>query len=127
MSVLVLDIADFRAQFPAFSNTTTYPDVMIGMWFDMATNYISDEDTGVLNGSSRLLALYLMTAHLLAIQTAINNGQPLQAMQSVTEGSVSISLVPPPVRSMWKWWLASTPYGQQLSVLLSINPLVAFM
>jgi hypothetical protein len=126
MSVITLDIAVFRAQFPAFSNVTTYPDLTVQMYFDMSTNYVSDENAGYLRDSSRTLALYLMTAHLLAIATATNSGKPIQAIVSASEGSVSVSLAAPPVKSGWQWWLSSTPYGAQLWSLLSVKAVGGF-
>lgn len=126
MTVIVLDIAAFRVQFPAYSNVTTYPNATIQMYFDMSTNYVSANDYGYLRGTSRTLVLYLMTAHLLAIAGAIAGGQPLQAMVSATEGSVSVSLVAPPIKNGWQWWLASTPYGQQLWALLSAQSVGGF-
>lgn len=118
MAVILLNIAAFRLQFPAFSNVTTFPDATIQMYFDMATNYASTNDYGFLRGTSRTLTLYLLTAHLLAISGAIAAGQPLQVMAGATEGSVSISFVPPPAKNGWQWWLSATPYGQQLWALL---------
>jgi hypothetical protein len=119
MATITLDINAFRQMFPAFNSIVNYPDETLLMYFDMASNYVSIEDYGYLRGQSRTLALYLMLAHLLMIMDAIVAGNPLQAMTSASEGSVSIGLVPPPVKNNWQWWLASTAYGQQLLGLLS--------
>ena len=119
MATITLDTNTFRQMFPAFNNDANYPDATLQLYFDMASNYVSDEDYGYLRGTSRTLALYLMLAHLLMIQDAITAGNPLQVMNSASEGSVSIGLVAPPVKNNWQWWLSATAYGQQLLSLLS--------
>ena len=121
MTLLTIDIPIFRQQFPAFSNTTSFPDVMIQMYFDMATNYISNENYGFLRDNSRLLAIYLMTAHLLLIADGINTGKLVQPVINATEGTVTVGFAPPPFKDGLEWWLSSTPYGQQLWSLLSIK------
>lgn len=124
--MIVLDKQAFRAQFPAYSNTATFTDVTVQMYFDMATNYVNADDAGFLRGSSRTLVLYLMTAHLLSISTAISAGQPLQALSGASEGSVSVTMVAPPAKNGWQWWLSSTPYGQQIWALLSAKSVGGF-
>jgi hypothetical protein len=116
---LLIDIPVFRVQFKQFEDVLLFPDLTIQMYFDMATNYISNSDYGRLNGSSRLLALYLMTAHLLYITDSINQGKPAQMTISASEGTVSVGFQPPPITNGWQWWLSATPYGQQLWALLS--------
>lgn len=118
MSLLTLNITNFRLQFPQFADVTAWPDATIQMYFDMATSYVSNENAGYLRDAPRLLALYLMTAHLLAIADGINNDRPVQAYMNATEGTVSVGFVPPPAANGWQWWLSSTPYGQQLWALL---------
>lgn len=119
MTLLTIDIPVFRQQFPAFANGTSFPDVMVQMYFDMATNYVSNENIGFLRDNSRLLAIYLMTAHLLAIADGINTGKVVQPLINATEGTVSVGFAPPPFKDGWEWWLSATPYGQQLWALLS--------
>lgn len=118
MAAITLDIAAFRVQFPAFANVLTYPDATIQMYFDMSSNTISTNDVGYLRGMSRTLALYLMSCHLLKIADGIASGTPVQAMQSASEGSVSIGFITPPLKNRWQWWLSATPYGQQLLAML---------
>lgn len=121
MTLLTIDIPDFRLQFPAFADPVVFPDIMIQMYFDMATNYVSNEDYGYLRGSSRLLAIYLMTAHLLAIANGIATGKLVQPIVNATEGTVTVGFAPPPFKDGWEWWLSATPYGQQLWSLLSVK------
>jgi len=120
MSIIILDIAAFRSQFPAFNNVVSYPDATIQMYYDMSSNFVSTNDVGYLNGTSRVLALYLMTAHLLKIADGIASGNLVQTTQSASEGSVSINFATIPLKNQWQWWLSATQYGQQLLAMLSV-------
>jgi len=118
------DPALFREQFPQFSDDVKYPDAFLQMYWDMATCYISDSDYGFLSGDCRVLAINLMTAHLVLI-SALNAGDGTPTDPGVVTSSsvdkVSISIQPPPNQDQWSWWLSKTPYGQQLEALLSAN------
>lgn len=118
MSTHALDIASFQALFPEFA--TTNP-VTVALYWDMATSYITATDGVILSGAPLQLALNLMTAHLLKIIAAATAGQTTGVVSGATEGSVSVSLQPPPVKSGWQFWLAQTPYGIQLWALLQVR------
>jgi len=120
MSTITLDIAAFRNQFQAFASIVNYPDATIQMYFDMSSNYVSTNNIGYLNGTSRVLALYLMTAHLLKIADGIASGNLVQATQNASEGSVSIGFATIPLKNQFQWWLSATQYGQQLLAMLSV-------
>lgn len=121
MAAHTFDVASFRAQFIEFANVATYPDAALTGYWDMGTNYISDVDSVYgLKDSSLQLALNLMTAHLAKSFSLLNAGQVSVVVAGSSEGSVSVSLVPPPVKNAWQWWLATTPYGAQLRALLSV-------
>ena len=121
MAIITFDVDLFREQFPAFADPLIYPDVMLQMYWDMAICYISDEDYGWLKGACRLLALNLMTAHLIASANLIIAGQTSQLIAGATIDKISVSLTPPPLRNQWQWWLSTTPYGLQLWALLQAN------
>jgi hypothetical protein len=104
--------------FPAFADVLKYPDAAIEMWWTMATQYIYDYDNCLITGNTLQLALNLMTAHLAQSFTMIGNGQTTAVVTGATEGSVSVSLEPPPTKNLWQYWLATTPYGLQLMALL---------
>ena len=126
MAILTFDVALFRQQFPAFANVTTFPDVMLQMYWDMATCYISDSDYGWLSGTCRQLAINLMTAHLTAISVLIANGQTSILVKGAHIDKISVDLQTPPLKNQWQWWLQTTPYGQQLDGLLQINSVGGF-
>lgn len=129
MSTITLDLTVFRALFPQFANVTTFPDAAIQMQFDMATGYVSADTYGDMAASARTNALYLMTAHLLAlgviIATGNYTGQP-GIVTSSSVGDVSVSLQPPPVRGQWRYWFNLTPYGAQLIALLEAQSVGGF-
>lgn len=113
--------ANFRAQFPAFANITTYPEAQLSGYWTTGTAYINPNGgPGWCNAAQLQRALDLMCAHLAQIATQLANGQPLGVMTAATEGSVSITLQPPPTKTAFGYWLASTPYGIELRGLLGI-------
>lgn len=117
------NVTSFRAQFAEFSNATTYPDGTLSAYFTMATSYVTPTDSvfGLLSGDVLQLALDLMTAHLAKSFSLLNAGQTTVMVQGSTEGSVSVSLTPPPNKNAWQWWLGTTGYGMQLRALLEVQ------
>lgn len=118
MAQHTFEVAAFRAMFAEFANATTYPDAVLQIYWDNGTNYIYSYDNQLIDGANLQFALNLMTAHLAKSFTMINSGTFPGVINSSTEGSVSVSMTPPPAKSMWQWWLATTPYGIQLLALL---------
>lgn len=118
--MITLDLAAFRALFPEFVSDTAYPDATVQMYWDVSTAYISAEDYGWLEGAARSSALNFMTAHILKINTMAAAGQTAGLIQSTNVDNVSVSLMPPPVKNQFHWWLSTTPYGAQLLALLQM-------
>lgn len=119
MAVHVFDVTAFQAQFPEFASTS--PATLNGYWA-MATQYITSADGCLFAGDALQLALYLMTAHIAKLMTDVSAGNtPGGPATGASEGSVSISMAPPPFRNGWQFWLSTTPYGQQLWALLSVR------
>lgn len=118
MSVHVVDPAAFKAQFVELS---ALPDEQVQAYASMAAVYLDPNDGPLLSGPVLQLALTLMTAHLAKSFLMIGAGQTAVVVSGSTEGSVSVSLVAPPVRGAWQWWLATTAYGQQLWALLQVQ------
>jgi hypothetical protein len=136
--MVTLDIAKFRVLFPAYKDPVAYPDLMIEMYWELATQFISADDCPYRTLSGKVLetCLYYLTAHLLALgtmQTAGAGGQGQSAggvqggfITSATVGEVSVAKLAPPATNGWQWWLASTPYGQALWALLSVKAVGGF-
>lgn len=119
--MVTFDPALFRAQFPQFADDTIFPDALLIGQFELACDYVSPDEYGRMSAAARRQAVYLMTAHLLALGVIVASGgytgQP-GIVQSSSVGDVSVTLTPPPVKSQWRWWLNTTPYGSQLVALL---------
>jgi hypothetical protein len=122
MAEHTFDSVAFRAQFPAFTSTTKYPDEQLSGYFIMATMYIYPKDRGGICGDQLQLCLNLMTAHLAWLNQLIISGNTSAApVTGATIDKVTVSLEAPPFgTSMWKYWLSTTPYGKQLAALLRI-------
>lgn len=116
MAEHTFDQAAFVAMFPEFVATNP---ASLQAWWTMATQYITPDDGWLLNGDPLQLALDLMTAHLAKTFTMISAGQVAVVMTSAGEGSVNLSMAPPPAKDGWQYWLSTTPYGLQLWALLS--------
>jgi len=118
----VLNLSSFRSSFTAFANSATYPDVMINAYYANAGAYISQNDAcGGLNGATLDFALQLLTAHLLQSFSMISAGQTNVLVSATSIDQVSVTLTPPPAKTGWEWWLATTPYGLQLWALLNVQ------
>lgn len=121
---VTLDPATFRAMFSEFADAATYTDEALQMrWDAEAVAYVSDENCGSLTGAKRAYAVQIMLAHLLRLSKMASaaDAAPAGVITSATIDKVSVTLVPPPARSEWGYWLAQTPYGQQLGAYLSMQ------
>lgn len=124
MSTIFFDSGYFRTNFPAFADTTKYPDATLQNYWTQGTAYVSDQSGGCFIGRMKLpqqkLALNLMTAHLTFLNNAILLGQNTAIVQQSTIDKISVTLVPPSVPNQWRFWLNQSPYGQQLLSLLEV-------
>lgn len=129
MTTITLNLTAFRATFPQFADPVKFPDALITTQFGLATGYVSSETYGDMPQDARTSALYLMTAHLLALGVIIAqgnySGQP-GIVASSRVGDVQVQMQPPPVRGQWRWWLSTTPYGLQLVALLDAQSVGGF-
>lgn len=129
MSTIVFDATVFREWFPQFADATAFPTLTLQTDFDLATAYVSANTYGCLPIAARTQALYLMTAHLAALEVIISangyTGQP-GVVEAATVDKLQITLQPPPARGQLRWWLQLTPYGSRLVALLSIRSMGGF-
>lgn len=119
------EIEPFRVQFPAFADMVKYPDATIKGIFDRAACIIK-LNAGCGCGAvlpCRLHALYLLSAHILALSEQAAKAQQGQNVAgfatSASIDKVSVSIAPPPVKNGFQYWLSTTPYGLELWALLS--------
>lgn len=121
MAEVNVSIAEFRQRFPIFSNTTKYPDTVVQTMLDTAIIYIPNRTTCCKSEAIVKEMIYLMTAHLLVSSTDTATGGTGGVVQSASVGGVSVSKMAPPVKNMFSYWLAGTPYGQQLLAMLKMQ------
>lgn len=132
MTTIAFDPTTFRALFKAFTSAGDYPDVVLQLFFDTATAYVSADIIpsapcyGGLNLAQQTLALNQMTAHLVALNDLIAAGENPGVEVSSTVDKISVSMMPPPATTQWQWWLNQTPYGAQLLALLSVAAVGGF-
>lgn len=130
---IVITAAELRAAFPAFSDTTKYPDAMLNNCIVFAGSFISDKYK-VFNDSldlnARTLALELMACHIAflltsAQESASAGGEGAASVSgtvvSARIADVSVSTTVPDDNGKLSWYLNQTPYGQQLNALLAIH------
>lgn len=109
--------------YPSFVETftefaTNPSQAALQNYWNMATNYISAVDGFMMSGPQLVNALNLLTAHLAKSFTLISGGQGTAVVTAASEGSVSLSMLPPPAKTGWQFWLASTEYGKMLWAFL---------
>lgn len=119
MAEVNVSVAEFRQRFPIFSDTTKYPDTVVQTMLDTAIIYIPNQTTCCKDEATVKEMIYLMTAHLLAQNTSNSSGSGV--VQSASVGGVSVTKMAPPVKNMFSYWLAGTPYGQQLLAMLKMQ------
>lgn len=121
MAEHTFDIPVFRQLYPAFANSVTFTDAYLTAQWTAATVYLGKYDGCLLAGDEMQLALNLMTAHLVQLNAMIAAGgvtPTIGVLTSATIDKVTVTNMPPPATSGWKYWLALTPYGMQLWALL---------
>lgn len=116
-----LDLAVFRAMFPAFADVTAYPDATLQVYWDLAVVYLGAYDTCLLAGPVRQQALYLLMAHLLQLSDMAQAGDTPAIVTMSRIDKVQVQVAEPPVTDGWSYWLATTPYGLQLWALLNLQ------
>jgi hypothetical protein len=120
---LTYNDTDFRTQLPFFANTSTYPQANLQEFFNLATEYVSAQTSPLFAVAGQQSALYLMTAHLQALYTAIvaNLGAAPGVTVNATIDKIKVQIQPPPSKTAFTYWLNQSPWGQQLLALLSVN------
>lgn len=124
MAEHTLDLDQFRATFPPFADPALFTDAFIESQWDLATAFMNPWDSCFINGARLQQALNLLTAHLIFLSELINKGAAsgggaqVGPMASASIDKVAVSMVAPPTRNGWQYWLSSSPYGLTLWALL---------
>jgi len=111
----------FQEQFPAYASAPV--ESVLAAYFAQATNFVNPNDNWCrgLNSDSLDYALNCLVAHFAYINALIAGGTDTVIVTGSTIDKVSVSLLAPPVKNMFQYWLATSPYGKQLLALLSVK------
>lgn len=111
--------AGFVSMFPEFADQSVYPAATVNSFIVQAKCYITPNNVGMMVGESRELAIYLMVAHLLTLNSYILSGNTSGVIITNSSiGDVSVSGTPPASRDMLEQWYGYTIYGVRLKALL---------
>lgn len=104
----------FISQFPEFENADN-----IDLYINRALLYISP--WSAFCKDRKQYVVFLLAAHLLALQNNINNGETTGGLQTgASIDKVSVSVAPPPFSDGFEYWLSQTVYGQTLLAFLDM-------
>jgi len=124
MTTIAFDSAAFRVAFPFFADQQCFSDATLSGFFAIGSQYVTNTDSScyVVNGDSRVLACNLMTAHVGFMYNAAAKGLPTGVIIQATVDKISVMAKSPEIQkgSMFQYWLAQSPYGQQLLALLGM-------
>ena len=117
---------NFLAEFPEFADTTQFPESMIARLGKAAHRYITDWRCNfpLPELEDRQYALFLMTAHLLAIRknAADNLGEGTipagGRVRKAVVGAVTVETDIPTTSGDFNYFLSQTAYGQELLAYL---------
>lgn len=104
----------FISQFPEFENAEN-----IDLYINRALLYVSP--WSAFCKDRKQYVVFLLAAHLLALQGNINNGETTGGLQTgASIDKVSVSVAPPPFSDGFEYWLSQTVYGQTLLAFLDM-------
>lgn len=103
------DLTSWRLLFPQFNGV---PDAVVLTHADQSACYIDST-------CADDCAIYLMVAHLLQLAANAAAGTPGGQITTATIDKVSVTVAQAPGTDSYRYWLNSTPYGQQLLALLA--------
>jgi len=109
--------ADFRAAFPEFASTVTYPDAMLNFWASVAEKMVVEDIWQDMYTN----AIYLYVAHEITlarqnVKASTTGGTPGQSggpAQSKAVGAVSVSYDSQVTSEKDAGWWNLTTYGKQ--------------
>jgi hypothetical protein len=118
--------ASFRALFPAFSNVTTFPVVLLQQNFNTAGLYTQNSPDWLVTIGTNLMLLNLMTAHLTQLGIQIAANQSSGVLTQATIDKISVTYQETVLPNQWQTFLASTEYGKQMLALLQVQSVGGF-
>lgn len=82
---MTIDVATFRANFPEFGSSTTYPNAQVQFWLNTAYNFVNADRWG----SSTDLGAQLYAAHNMALEARAQAEAAAGGIPGQTTGPVS--------------------------------------
>lgn len=119
-----MDITAFRAEFPEFASTTTYPNAQITFWSTVAEKMVIEDAWGDMYETGvKLYVAHEITLAAQNVQAVSTGGSPGQSggiASSKAVGSVSISYDQNITAEKDAGWWNLTRYGQQYYRLMRL-------
>lgn len=110
-------IADFRAEFPEFSDTVAYPDAQLNFWASIAEKQVVQSIwTTLYTFGVKLYVAHEITMATQNVKTAAVGGAPGQSggiASSKAVGAVNVSYDPNTTTERDAGWWNMTNYGKQ--------------
>jgi hypothetical protein len=121
-SEVTLTVERFRADFTEFADETKHTEPSLSNAIKRASSFISRQNSIYFYDDNRLLALELMAAHIQTISLSLGQGNTQGGVVGAsTVGSVSVTLIPPPIKRQFDFWMNQTGYGQQYLALMQAH------
>ncbi|WP_332116069.1 DUF4054 domain-containing protein [Azorhizobium caulinodans] len=114
---MTVTVSSFRTDFPAFANTTTYPDAAVTFWLNLSANLLSVDKWGNLfDYGTELFIAHNLVLEAQANKASAAGGVPgvasgLTSSEAVDKVSVSYDTASAAVEGAGNWNL--TTYGQR--------------
>lgn len=118
MATHVFNYALFQQQCSEFASSPS--QAVLQTYFNMALQFANqgnDNFCGGFSGDALDMVLNLLTAHIAKQQAMIADGQDTVIVTASAIDKVSVSLLAPPVKNSFQYWMMTTPYGKQVLAL----------
>jgi hypothetical protein len=103
----------FISEFPEFENADN-----IELYINRAALYF--ENCTCFLENDKQYMVFLLTAHLLTAQKALNDGDAAGGIQtSASIDKISVGIAQPPFTDGFDYWLNQSKYGQQLLAIIN--------
>jgi hypothetical protein len=128
-SEVTLTVERFRADFTEFADEAKHTEPALQNSINRASLFVSRQNSIYFADDNRLLALELMAAHIQTLSLSLGQGNSQGGLVGASSvGSVSVTLIPPPIKRQFDFWMNQTGYGQQyLALMQAHSPAGMFM
>lgn len=117
-SQITVNLETFLQTFPAFENMGITEEYLQSAYMGANSLISTHYGTIVLPEDLQVRGVYLATAHQMYLMQNPDVGANGK-LSNATEGSVSVGFYQPPFKNWLEYWLSLSPYGMELTVILS--------